>query len=81
MNKVTFDCCICGRAITCPEPHMHYCDDCGDGPFCEACYEAHRREETAQWHRWEAEEAEDEAWHMGEAAAYASGRAGEDDHG
>ncbi len=41
-NRVTFDCCICGRTITSPESHTHYCEECGDGPFCDGCWREHR---------------------------------------
>ncbi|MFA5054175.1 MAG: hypothetical protein WC565_08960 [Parcubacteria group bacterium] len=51
-NRVTFDCCICGRAITGPDSAMHYCEECGDGPFCDVCYAEHRHEEVA-WQRGE----------------------------
>ena len=43
MDKVTFDCCKCNETVTCLESHMHYCDECGDGPFCDACWREHKR--------------------------------------
>ncbi len=70
MTKITFDCCVCGRTVTSTESHMHYCDECGDGPFCDSCFEQHCAEEAALDARIRAEAEEDEAWHLDEARQY-----------
>lgn len=69
-NRLTFECCACGRVVTGPDSLAHYCEECCDGPFCDVCFERHCAEEAVLDARIRAEAEEDEAWHLDEAREY-----------